>query len=235
MIKLTPYASSSKGNLYLLQNENTNILLECGVADKEIRKYLRGNGLMITDINCCLVTHCHTDHSLSIDYISDYIAVYSTKENKTKHFQINEIEPKSIFKLGTIKVLAIPVEHGKTENLAFVFMDKESCVLFATDFSLMQQNVSNFKFDKIYIECNYDDEKLQEVLDSGEDNYLKHVRQVSTHMSKNNCILHLEKMNLEKCKEIVLLHPSAFLINKELVKQEFERKFKIKTYFAKEK
>ena len=48
-------------------------------------------------------------------------------------------------------------------------------------------------------------------------------------------VTELEKMNLEKCKEIVLLHPSAFLINKELVKQEFERKFKIKTYFAKEK
>ena len=85
------------------------------------------------------------------------------------------------------------------------------------------------------IECNYDDYELQATLDSGEDNYLKHVRQCSTHMSKENCKEHLRKMDLSNCKEIVLLHPSAFLISKEKTKQEFEQEFKIKTYFAKEK
>ena len=235
MLKITPYASSSKGNLYLLQNESTNILLECGVNEKEIRKYLRGCGLSIIDLNGCLCSHIHADHSLSIDYISDYIPVYSTYENKLKHSQTNDVKPRTIFKIGTIKILAIPVEHGKTENLAFVFMDKESCIFWRTDFSLMQQNVSNFKFNAIYIECNYDDYELQATLDSGEDNYLKHVRQCSTHMSKENCKEHLRKMDLSNCKEIVLLHPSAFLISKEKTKQEFEQEFKIKTYFAKEK
>lgn len=235
MLKITPYASSSKGNLYLLENDKTKILLECGVNEKEIRKYLRGNGLIITDLNACITTHAHADHSLSIDYVSDYIAVYSTRENKLKHFQTNEIEPKSIFKIGTIKILAIPVEHGKTENFAFVFMDKESCLFFGTDFSLMEQNVSNFKFDKIYIEANYDDDMIQEALDSSEANMIKHIRQVSTHMSKENCKEHLRNMDLSKCKEIILLHPSAFLINKEKIKHEFEKEFKIKTYFAKEK
>lgn len=60
MLKITPYASSSKGNLYLLQNEKTNILLEAGVDSKKIRSYLRANDLLITDLDACIISHWHT-------------------------------------------------------------------------------------------------------------------------------------------------------------------------------
>ena len=87
----------------------------------------------------------------------------------------------------------------------------------------MTQNVSNFKFDLVAIECNYNDDELQYVLNLDDDSLRKkHIRQVSTHMSKSNCIKHLEYMNLEKCKEIVLLHPSDFLIKKEQTKQKLK-------------
>lgn len=176
------------------------------------------------------------DHCLRADYVLEYIDVYSTYEAHYKMNEIKPLTPLTPIKINSIKILPIPVEHGKTENNAFVFMDKESCIFFGTDFSLMQQNVSNFKLDKVYIECNYDDELLQNVLESENDEYkIKHIRQVSTHMSKENCKLHLRNMNLSQCKEIVLLHPSAFLIGKEKTKKEFEQEFRIKTYFAKEK
>ena len=176
------------------------------------------------------------DHCLRADYVLEYIDVYSTYE---AHYKMNEIKPMQSlkpFKIGTIKILPIPVEHGKTENNAFIFMDKENSMFFGTDFSLMSFDVSNIKFTKIFIECNYADELLQEVLDSENDEFrLKHIRQVSTHMSKENCKAHLRKMDLSKCEEIVLLHPSMFLIKKEETKKEFEQEFKIKTYFAREK
>lgn len=235
MLKIKCFASSSKGNLYLLENEETRILLECGVEKKELSRYLRLNGLLITDLNACLITHKHSDHSLSVEWVKEYIQVYSTHEMHSKYDDVIAMSILSPFKVGTIKILPIPVEHD-TENNAFVFMDKDSCIFFGTDFSLMQQNISNFKFNIILIESNYDDELLQQVLDSENDEYrLKHIRQVSTHMSKENCKEHLRKMDLSNCEEIILLHPSAFLIGKEKTKKEFEQEFKIKTYFAKEK
>lgn len=236
MLNIKCFASSSKGNLYLLENEETRIMLECGVEKKEISKNLRNNGLLITDLNGCIVTHYHTDHCLSVEWVKEYIQVYSTHEHHSKDDDIIAMSILSPFKIGTIKILPIPVEHGKTENNAFVFMDKDSCIFFGTDFSLMSQNVSNFKFNKIFIEANYDDILLQNALDSEENEFkLKHIRQCSTHMSKENCKLHLKNMDLSKCEEIILLHPSAFLIGKEKTKQEFEQEFKIKTYFAREK
>lgn len=236
MLNIKCFASSSKGNLYLLENEETRILLECGLEKKEISKYLRYNNLLITDINSCIISHVHQDHSMSVEWVKEYIQVYSTHEMHTKYDDVIAMSILSPFKIGTIKILPIPIEHGKTENNAFVFMDKDNCIFFATDFSLMSQNVSNFKFSKIFIECNYDDELLQRALDNENDEYkLKHIRQVSTHMSKENCKLHLRNMDLSQCKEIILLHPSAFLIGKEKTKKEFEQEFRIKTYFAKEK
>lgn len=162
--------------------------------------------------------------------------MYSTHEHHNKDNDVIGMSILTPFKIGTIKILPIPIEHGRTENNAFVFMDKDDCIFFATDFSLMEQNVSNFKFSKIFIECNYDDYLLQNTLeDENDEHKLKHIRQVSTHMSKENCKLHLKNMNLSNCKEIVLLHPSAFLLSKEKTKKEFEQEFKIKTYFAREK
>lgn len=60
MINIKIFASSSKGNLYLIQNENTNILLECGLDSKKIRSYLSANRLLITDLNACIISHWHT-------------------------------------------------------------------------------------------------------------------------------------------------------------------------------
>lgn len=236
MLKIKCFASSSKGNMYLVQNEETKILLECGMNKDYIMRMLNANGMMITDLNACIISHLHTDHSLSVEWVKEYIQVYSTHEMHTKYDDVIAMSILSPFKIGTIKVLPIPIEHGKTENNAFIFMDKESSIFFATDFSLMSFDVSNIKFNKIYIELNYNDELLQEVLDSENDEFrLKHIRQVSTHMSKENCKAHLRKMDLSKCEEIVLLHPSMFLIKKEETKKEFEQEFKIKTYFAREK
>lgn len=234
MLNIIPFASTSKGNCYLVENDDTKILLECGVKKEKLQKYLREKKLLITDIDVCLISHSHSDHSESYGWVLDYIDVYSTYSfsNKTNN-EIKYLEQKKPYKFGSIKVVPISVEHGSTECYAYVFLDKESCLFFGTDFSLMTQNVSNFKFDKIAIECNYNDNNLEDILKLGDDSLRqKHLRQVSTHMSKDNCIKHLSYMNLEKCKEIILLHPSDFLLKKDEVKKEFENTFKIKTYYA---
>lgn len=236
MLNIKCFASSSKGNMYLLQNEETKILLECGLSEKDIKNNLRKERLLITDLDCCIVTHIHQDHSLGAEYVLDYIPIYSTSEMCLKYENCLKIEPRIAFKINTIKILPIQVEHGKTENNAFVFLDKDSKIFFGTDFSLMKQNVSNFDFDKVYIECNYEDTLMEDILSSeNDDNRKKHIRQLSTHMSKENCLEHLKKFNLSKCKEIVLLHASPFMISKNLTKEIFERELKVKTTFARER
>lgn len=236
MLEILTFATGSDGNLYFIKNETTKILIECGLNAKAIRKHLISKGIFISEIDGCVISHSHQDHCLSADYVSYYVKTYGTQQLCEKHSECIKIAPKKPFKIGDIKVLAIPIQHGECENNAFIFMDKDSCVFFGTDFSLMEQNVSNFAFDKIMIECNYDDNELAKELEKKQDEkHEKYLRQLSTHMSKVNCMVHLDNMNLSKCKEIILLHNSKFLLNKSNTINDFETKYNIKTIFANEK
>lgn len=59
MIKIKPYNSGSKGNLYFVYNETTNIILECGVNMEVIKAMLNDNKKQFYNINACITSHCH--------------------------------------------------------------------------------------------------------------------------------------------------------------------------------
>ena len=93
MLKNTTFASSSEGNMYLLESKKAKILIECGLEKIAIRKKLMGaKSLLITDLDCCLVTHAHQDHCKNIEYIAEYIDVYSNIEVADKYENVKYIE-----------------------------------------------------------------------------------------------------------------------------------------------
>lgn len=234
MINIKVVSSSSDGNCFILSNEDTKILLECGIEKTQLIKALKNEKLTITDFNACLISHIHNDHSKLAEYVGYYLKVYSTYEVKEKYkkVEVNVLKPKKILKIGSISILPLDIEHGQCDNNAFIFIDKDSKVFFATDFSLMTYNLKNYAFDKVYIECNFDDSIIQQQIDNMNDTlHMKYIRQISTHMSKTNCIKHLKAMNLSKCQEIVLLHRSKFLIDTSETAKQIEQIFKIKTHF----
>ena len=57
-------ASSSHGNAYIVEDEQTRILLECGVSHKQLQKLA---GFSLSDIKACLVSHEHKDHAKCVD------------------------------------------------------------------------------------------------------------------------------------------------------------------------
>ena len=61
MIEIKSFSSGSKGNLYYVSNDETKILLECGLAKELIIKKLwEYDRTLITDINAVVVSHSHT-------------------------------------------------------------------------------------------------------------------------------------------------------------------------------
>lgn len=228
MINIQGIASSSSGNLFFVENEDTLIMLECGLNKKDLQKAMSDYGKLIIDFNACITTHFHADHIQSIEYVLDYIDVYSTEQTNEKHPRAKILAHRTPISIGSIKVLPIEVSHGETLNNAFILKDRDSVVFFGTDFNLMTSNLSKIPFDKIFIECNYDDNEVQQVLDSVEDEKrIKYIRQISTHMGKENCKIHLRHMDLSKCQEITLLHRSKFLTNRNIIIEEMEQEFKI--------
>jgi metal-dependent hydrolase (beta-lactamase superfamily II) len=59
-MKFTSFASSSKGNAYLLQAEGAApLLLEAGIPIKKIREALRNFRINLSDLGGVLISHEH--------------------------------------------------------------------------------------------------------------------------------------------------------------------------------
>lgn len=229
MIYIESIRNGSSGNLYVVRNEDTNILLECGFKLKKILNLLQdvSNPIELYSYDACVISHAHNDHSLGAKEISDYLPIYCNEETATrKHIKKANITAHNrVFTIGSIRVKAIAVNHGECDNLAYIFKDDDNSILFATDFSFCSTNLSNFKFNEIYIECNYDDQTLKKQIDEETDNETKFIRQLNTHMSLEHLIKYLKTFNLSKTDKISLIHLSRFCSNKKIIVEKMQANF----------
>lgn len=239
MIKIKNLSSGSKGNLYIVYNNNIRILLECGINKASIIKKLNDEKLTLRKFNACLISHAHSDHSKEIEYVNQYLPVYANERVYDKYpFKGTIIEHKKTFNIGSIKILPIRAEHGEMLNNAFIFKDEENIVFWGTDFSNISIDKLNFKFNEIWIECNYIPKLLEEEINYCKDNKIlatKYQRQLNTHMSLDNLIYILNnKFNLEYCNKIVGVHVSQDVGNAERMLKTLKENFKDKEcYLAK--
>ena len=76
MVEITCFKNGSSGNCYLIKNEDTKILLECGIKYNQIVKNLLiYENCYIKDCQACIVTHEHGDHCLDVVKVSEKINV----------------------------------------------------------------------------------------------------------------------------------------------------------------
>ena len=60
------FASGSSGNSHLVGTERTALIIDAGIAFRNIEQGLAGVGLMPEDISGILITHEHSDHIKSL-------------------------------------------------------------------------------------------------------------------------------------------------------------------------
>lgn len=238
MINIDIFYSGSSGNMYLISNEDTKILLECGIdKDLIIKTLWKEKKTNLSKLNGCLITHPHKDHMEAIEYVNQYLPIYANEGVYKKcSFKGYVISHNNNFNIGSIKIKPIKVEHGKTPNLAFIFKDNDSTIFFGTDFSYMESNLGNFKFNKIYIEINYVSNILNEYIDKMSD-YLpykdKFIRQINTHMSLENVTENLlDYWDLSNCKEIIAIHMSLDCGDREIIRETIQNRYDIPCYVA---
>lgn len=232
MINIISYGSGSKGNLYYLTSNNAKIILECGIETSEIENMLHANNIIATDVNACITSHCHTDHSCNIAYFQEYgVPCFCTKETidryKMLNYQYNMphiLQNYKMFKIKDLIFLPFNVNHGNVECFGFVIKDTidNDCILFITDFIEVKCNFKSYKFNKIYIECNYVDDNLTKAIEEDKtinnlNMTIKHKRQLNTHMSLQNLITTLKNIDLSECDVLALIHVSEELGDRRLM------------------
>lgn len=233
-MKITPIKTGSSGNLYVLEGLKNNYLIEAGVEKKLTLKALFSLGKLVSDFKGVFISHSHGDHCQSAKWLNDYMPVYSNREVMQKGYKGKALIFNTKYEFEDLTVLPFEVKHGNVLNNGYIFKDSESKVLFITDFFTFESNLSRIEFTDIFIECNWTKDILEEALKRNDEEYSKYERQMNTHCSLEVLLNILKSLNLSKCNNITLIHPSKYMCNQELALETLKKEFPTKNIaFAK--
>ena len=247
-------ASSSQGNCFIFDFDvngvSTKIMVEAGIPLKDIYKKCNELGIGLDEIQACLITHSHQDHCKSASELTrlniPLVAHYKTLEQLKLKGQ--GIMPRQKFRVANgLFGIAFDVEHDVEGSVGYILKTEKECVIFIIDHKRFTTNISHFKPDYVFIECNYDHKIVyaqyndllnqNEVLlpndvEKRENNItLKQMeRNINSHASLRSTEKGLAKMDLSNCKGIFLTHLSDRYANEYKMKNEIQSIFGIKTY-----
>lgn len=211
-------SSSSYANCVVVQDNNTCILVDCGLRKRDIKPFLGQAGISPGDLDAVLLTHCHIDHIYGLNYLLEEkdLPVYSTAGviqqlarsyclKRTPRFNILKIPLEE--KINTLSLLPLALSHD-VETIGFLITDGSERLGFLTDTGFVPENcVKTFQaIDYLYIESNHDLEMYR--YSSKPAHVIRRNLGPTGHLSNDQCGLALKLMGLDRCKLVVLSHLS---------------------------
>jgi phosphoribosyl 1,2-cyclic phosphodiesterase len=202
-------ASSSRGNCYLIQDGISSLLLECGIKLSKIRQAINLN-----EIDGCLITHEHKDHSGYAKEIIKYTGVYASKGTLSKtdvspyEYRTTEIKSGKPFKINTFTIVPFETEHDAEEPLGYLIKSSatDKKLLFATDTYYIKNQFKGLNI--IAVECNYASDILKANVDAGRIPKVVARRLFESHFELENVKKFLMAQDLSTVEAIYLLHLS---------------------------
>ena len=211
---ITTFESGSTGNLHLLEIGGKKILLECGLSMRKITEYLDYN----LDIDFCLLSHYHKDHSKSaVEIMKAGINLHCSVETadylKLKSHRLKII--KALFPIKNINIYPFRTNHDVDGSLGFIIHHGIERVLFATDTGSMPYKFPGLTH--IIIECNY----LESIIDELKPE--ENTRIKKTHMGLQDVLIFLDRNDLSQIREIRLIHLSDRNSDPDYFKSEIQK------------
>ena len=225
-MRIEVIASGSSGNCYKISNEDTTLLIECGIPYKKIQEALN---FKTTDIDGVLVSHEHGDHSKSCkDLIKAGVDLYMTKGTKealkldshrVKNFEESNDKTYRWFEIGSLKIMPFKSIHDAREPANFYISNKrtDERLLFITDTMYVEGRFNII--DYLMVEVNYVRETINN--NSKIDPVLRK-RIKENHMSLETAIDFLKKCNLSRLKKVYVLHLSDANSDAEIIKERLQ-------------
>jgi len=212
-MRLKVIGSNSRGNAYVLENDQEALLIECGVRFELIKKALDFN---LHKVVGCIITHSHGDHCCGLEKLTHAgITAYATEgtcEELMASWKPNPHRLKSRhmaipFSIGGFDIIPFKTVHDTKEPCGFlIHHDECGVVLFLTD-----TVYSPFSFkglNNVIVEANYCEMILEQRRQAGTTIEILRDRVIESHMSIQNCIHLLKANDLSKVNNIVLIHLS---------------------------
>lgn len=218
-MKVCTLASSSKGNCVCIFDENTKILIDCGIPLIDLENKLRLLKIDPHDINGILITHEHSDHIKSVGTISRKynIPIYSHVDGIEKlTAKIGHIKSNMLFcfndvpfKVGEFIINPFKLPHDAISCLGFNIFFQDKKVSIATDLGYADDEIVSKLYDSriVILEANHDEQRL---LDNPHYSWFLKRRILSDkgHLSNKSSAEVISKLAHHNVKQILLAHLS---------------------------
>lgn len=208
-MKLHVLGSNSLGNCYILESDRDALIIEAGVRMSEVKKALRWQ---ISKVCGAVVTHEHNDHSGHIaEMAASGIRVLALEEVLKSHGIYGKpftfaIVPEKGYKMGDFRIMGVPVIHDVPCVGYVVSHPDMGKLLFITDTVTFDYCIPGL--NHIMIEANYADDIVDQRIASGAMPSSMRPRLLNSHMEISQTKAILNRTDLSRVDNIVLIHLS---------------------------
>ena len=233
MLKITTVASSSAGNMYLLDNGQSRLMIECGVPWAQGVKALTYNLAGLAGI---LLSHEHSDHSKGIRHakgsgVDIYLSKGTADVMDLWGHRIHVMMPQVYRQIdGGWTVYPFPSFHDAAEPFGFVVSSGADRLLFLTDTfynSLLIPGITH-----LITECNYSEEIISQRLAAGQITSELYYRVRRSHMSLERVLEMIRANGWDGLREVHLIHLSDNHSDEALFKTEVQKLTGVPVYVA---
>lgn len=217
-MRITPLASGSSGNCFLVQGREYSILIDAGLSAKQVSERLDLVGVDPASLSAILVSHGHSDHVKGVGVLSrkyklplymnggtwNEIQRYVGKIHSLELFQTGRV-----FQIGCFRVHPFSVPHDSAEPVGFRISHGTARLGIATDLGSITSLVTTLLQDLqvVVLESNHDPKML---LDGPYPWELKQrVKGRLGHLSNEDSGKILQRIATDELQAVILAHLSS--------------------------
>jgi phosphoribosyl 1,2-cyclic phosphodiesterase len=235
-MKFCSLGSGSSGNCYLVNQDKTFFMIDCGFSVTEVENRLFKIQVDPKKIKAIFLTHEHDDHSKGIftfaeKYQKPVYLTYGTlkmcrkKIKKSYKLIINIVSPLDVIEINNFKIYTIPVPHDAREPIQFKFECDKKSLAIITDLGFGNNQLINSiqEIDALILESNHELSLLNK------SKYPKNLKDriggKYGHLSNEQSLEILKKLNFNNIKWLGAAHLSKENNSPELVKDSWKQVF----------
>lgn len=205
-MKYYSLASGSKGNCFVVQTNESTVVIDCGSTKKHLINSFTKIDINYTQVDALLITHGHIDHVSQAKLFVNIPIFSPVAFNNGQGYQ--QVVPFMPFHINELTITPIPLSHDSEVTVGYIIEDAYEKMVYITDTGYIKNTLIPIIKDAHYIvlESNHDPEML---MNSRRPHGIKtRILSDNGHLSNQACAEVLKKIVSLKTKEIVLAHLS---------------------------
>lgn len=206
-MKIRILATGSTGNCYIIDDEQTSLMIECGIPIKQI--FTKAGGPIPRH---CLVTHEHGDHAKSAKDLAKHGVTICASAGTLAAIKVDGyvLHHKKPIDIGSFTVTPLNSVHDAEEPLMFYILSGNEKILFVTDTCRIPYRFR--PITHLMIEVNHDETLIEQNVILG--------RILQNHLSLQDALEFISGLDPAILQAIYLIHPSQYNLDIELAKRQ---------------